>query len=61
MAYSMMKKLIKNVNAQYNEGSLTKEEYDAYKESIQVKIDVFYTTNRLTENQYEELSNMWIK
>lgn len=60
MTYSTMKKLINNANAKYQSGAWTLEEYNEYKESQQNKLDVFYAKGRLTESQYEELTNLWI-
>ncbi len=60
MAYSTMKKLITNANGKLQDGSLTKEQYDEYREGQQKKLDVFFATGRLTEAQYEELTRMWI-
>ena len=60
MAYSTMKKLISNANAKYQNEAWTAEEYEAYKASQQNKLDVFYAKGRLTESQYEELTDMWL-
>ena len=59
MAYITMKKLILNAKAHLSDGSWEKEQYEVYRESTQRKLDVFYANNRLTENQYEELTGMW--
>lgn len=61
MTYSMMKKLILNANAKVINGTWTAEEFEAYKTTQQKKIDVFYATGRLTEEQYEELSGLWVE
>lgn len=58
--YSIMKKLINKYNTQYQNGSITAEEYSNLKSINQHKLDVFYVGNRLTETQYEELSGMWL-
>ena len=60
MAYTTMKKLINNAVSKYQTGTWTKEEYETYRDSQQRKLDVFYANGRLTENQYEELCNMWV-
>lgn len=60
MTYSTMKKLIANANAKLQSGAWTNEEYNEYKASQQNKLDVFYAKGRLTEAQYEELTDMWL-
>ena len=59
-AYKAMKKLIKNANVQYSNGYWDTETYVMYREQQQRKIDVFYANNRITEKQYEELTNLWV-
>ena len=59
MAYTTMKKLIDNANAKRASGAWTEDEYSAYRESAQTKLDVFFAGGRLTQGQYEELSNSW--
>lgn len=61
MIYGVMKRLITKYNTQYQNGSITAEEYENLKVNNQHKLDVFYAGNRLTESQYEELSGMWIE
>ena len=61
MTYTTMKKLIANANAKYQSGAWTAEEYTEYKTAQQNKLDVFYAKGRLTESQYEELTDMWIE
>ena len=61
MAYTTMKKLIENTVAKYERGSMTREEYEAYRESTQRKLDVFFANGRLTEEQYEELTHLWVE
>ena len=61
MTYSVMKKLIENAVSKYQSGIWPAEEYEAYKEAQQRKLDVFYATGRLTEAQYEELSGLWVE
>ena len=60
MAYTSMKRLITNENTKYNNGSITAEEYELWKETSQNKLDVFFACNRLTQTQYEELCGMLI-
>lgn len=60
MTYSTMKKLILNANAKLQSGAWTAEEYAEYKSIQQNKLDVFYAKGRLTEAQYEELTDLWI-
>ena len=59
MAYNTMKKLIRNANAKYVSGVMSAEEYAQYRESQGRKIDVFYATGKLTQEQYEELCGSW--
>ena len=60
MIYSSMNKLILNANAKYEMKVWTYEQYVDYKESQQNKIDVFYAKGRLSESQYNELTDMWL-
>ena len=61
MTYSTMKKLIANANARLQSGAWTEEEYFAYKATQQNKLDVFFEKGRLTQSQYEELTDMWLE
>lgn len=61
MIYGVMKKLIKNANAQYTNGYWDEDTYIRYREQQQRKLDVFYANNRLTEKQYEELTGLWVE
>lgn len=61
MTYNTMKKLILNANAQYQSGAWDKIQYTEYKAAQQNKLDVFYAKGRLTESQYEELTDLWIE
>lgn len=58
MAYKCMLKLINNQNAQLEKGSITPEDYAAWKENTMNKLDVFLTCNRISEDQYTELTGM---
>lgn len=60
MAYTSMKRIITNENIKYNNGSITADEYELWKETSQNKLDVFFACNRLTQTQYEELCGMLI-
>jgi len=60
MIYSTMKKLIANANSKLQSGVWTEDVYLEYKASQQNKLDVFYAKGRLTEGQYEELTDMWL-
>lgn len=60
MIYDIMKKLILSANAKYKTKEWTFEQYSEYKNSQQGKIDVFFAKGRLTENQYNELTDIWI-
>ncbi len=61
MAYTSMKKLILNANAQFENGNWTAEEYTVYKEQQMNKLDVFFAKGRLTTAQYEELTSLFIE
>lgn len=60
MIYNTMSKLISNANAKYETKAWTHEQYVDYRESQQNKLDVFYAKGRLTESQYNELTDMWL-
>lgn len=60
MIYSTMKKLIANANAQLQSGAWSETQFLEYKSAQQNKLDVFYAKGRLTEGQYEELTDMWL-
>ena len=60
MIYTTMKKLILNANAKVQSGDWSDEEYEEYKASQQNKLDVFFAKGRLTEAQYEELTDLWL-
>lgn len=60
MAYSTMKKLILAKNTQYNKGSITQYEYEMWKSSQISKLDVFLTCDRITNEQYIELKDMFL-
>jgi hypothetical protein len=59
MAYSTMRKLINNQNNKLNNGTITQDDYNIWKESAQNKLDVFLACNRLTSAQYEELVGLF--
>lgn len=58
MAYKSMLKLITAENAAYEKGRVSDAEYVIWKESTMNKLDVFLACNRLTEEQYAELTGM---
>lgn len=60
MTYTTMKKLIANANAKYQSGAWSQVKYNDYKDSQQNKLDVFFAKNRITEEQYDELTDLWI-
>lgn len=61
MAYTSMKKLIANANAKLESGGMTQEEYDLFKNNSMNKLDVFLACNRLSGEQYTELSGMLLE
>lgn len=58
MAYRAMKKVIENANKRLENGEMTQEEYDLFKQDSLNKLDVFLACNRITITQYEELEKM---
>jgi hypothetical protein len=58
MAYTAMRKLIENENNKLENNTITQEVYDLWKESAQNKLDIFLACNRITSEQYEELTGM---
>ena len=54
-----MKKLIKNENTKLENGTITDEQYEIWKERTKKKLDVFLACDRLTSEQYEELDGMF--
>ena len=60
MAYTSMKKLIATKNTQYNKGNVTKYEYEMWKNSQVSKLDVFLSCDRITDEQYTELMDMFL-
>lgn len=58
MLYTAMKKLIMNENSRVGRGEITQEEHGPWRAKTQDKLDVFYAKDRLTKNQYEELTGM---
>ena len=61
MAYTTMKKLIRNANIKNQTGAWSLEQYEIYRETQQKKLDVFFAAGRITEAEYGELSGMWIE
>lgn len=57
--YESLKKLINNANAKYKAGTMTAEECKQFKVSTIKKMDMFVVMDRITTEQYEELSNMF--
>lgn len=60
MTFKTMQKLIINANIKVQNGEWSDTEYEAYKEAQQNKIDIFYAKGRLTQAQYETLTDMWL-
>ena len=58
MPYKAMQKLIQQKNNEYMNGSVTKEEYNLWRETTETKLDTFMALNRITPNQYQELFSM---
>ena len=60
MVYSNMKKVIEKGNKEFESGLMTQEEYENFKTTNMNKLDVFLMRDRITSEQYEELSGMFI-
>lgn len=60
MAYSAMKKVISAKNAEYERGAVTAERYLVWEEQQMRKLDVFLACDRITDDEYTELVNMFI-
>ena len=55
MTYKNCKKVIENNKKKFNAGTITAEEYEAFKSDMTNKLDVFLLNNRIDNNQYNEL------
>ena len=55
-----MKKVIEKGNKEFDRGLMTQEEYENFKTTNMNKLDVFLMRDRITSEQYEELSGMFI-
>lgn len=58
MVYNSARLLIQNTLNKKENGSMTEDEFNLWKETMENKLNVFYLMNRLTESQYRELSSM---
>lgn len=58
MVYNSARLLIQNALNKKENGSMTEDEFNLWKETMENKLNVFYLMNRLTESQYRELSSM---
>lgn len=58
MVYNSARLLIQNTLNKKENGSMTEDEFNLWKETMENKLNVFYLMNRLTESQYKELSSM---
>lgn len=58
MPYKAMSKLIQQKNNEYMKGTVTKEEYDLWKETTEKQLDTFMALRRMTPDQYTELFGM---
>ena len=61
MIYSNMKKDIEKGNKEFESGLMTQEEYENFKTTNMNKLDAFLMRDRITSEQYEELSGMFIQ
>lgn len=53
--YTAMQKLIQQKNIDYENGSVTKDEYVLWRKNTEKKLDAFNAMDRLTPDQYVEL------
>lgn len=60
MTYSSLRKLIENKNRQYENLTISKEEYQLWAENTKKQMDLFLMFNRITESQYQELMGMFL-
>ena len=60
MVYNNMKKVIEKGNKDFQAGLMSQEEYENFKSTNMNKLDVFLMRDRITSEQYEELSGMFI-
>lgn len=58
--YDHSKKLITRENNNYENGNLTAEEYNLWKDGMLEKLDVFLLCKRITAEQYKALTEMLI-
>lgn len=58
MIYNTLKKTITYQNNSYNKGTCSAESYNQWKDSTLNKMDVFLLCDRITQAQYEELSEI---
>lgn len=56
MIFNLLKKQIASEKAKLEKGKIIEEEYSIFKEQTMNKLDVFLATNRITQEQYEELA-----
>lgn len=60
MTYTLLKKLIEAENKRVENGEVSTEEHAAWKEQTLNKMDTFLICNRITQTQYNELSEMMV-
>lgn len=58
--YENSKKLITRENRNYENGNITAEEYNLWKDGMLEKLDVFLLCKRITAEQYKSLTDMLI-
>lgn len=56
--YRLLVITISAKNKQYDSGKVTDDDYAAWKEETLKKMDMFLLCNRITDDQYKELSEM---
>lgn len=58
--YRLMKKIIERKNEKFQNASITKDDYKLWKENTLKKLDMFLACDRITAEQYEELTALLI-
>ena len=61
MTYRNLKAAIERANTECQSGQMTAEEYRAFREQKKRMMGVFLRTNRITQEQYDELEGMFIE
>ena len=58
MLFSFIKTDIEQKNVMLQNGTVTEEQYALWKEGYQIKIAVFWSSDKITQEQYENLMSL---